>query len=168
MIYLVLLVTMWFVFPLQNMLRPVPIMETDSFQEVYKHSKHYVKTTFTDLHFTGYTSERGNKTKGYYYYTIKNDKCAIVLLRPDACEEGLPVIESISASGKIIRGGETYKNLLNTLAMDLEWTPEGLTKYTETYYFSQPDYQVTFLTILLSFILAALSIQYAIWFTIFW
>lgn len=156
MIYLVLLVTMWFVFPLQNMLRPVPIMETDSFQEVYKHSKHYVKTTFTDLHFTGYTSERGNKTKGYYYYTIKNDKCAIVLLRPDACEEGLPVIESISASGKIIRGGETYKNLLNTLAMDLEWTPEGLTKYTETYYFSQPDYQVTFLTILFVFYFGSL------------
>ena len=87
MIYLVLLVTMWFVFPLQNMLRPVPIMETDSFQEVYKHSKHYVKTTFTDLHFTGYTSERGNKTKGYYYYTIKNDIVVILLQAGDKSDQ---------------------------------------------------------------------------------
>ena len=155
-IYLIILVAMWFVFPLQNMLQPLPIMETDSFREVFKSSKHYVKTTFTDLHFTGYTSEYKGETKGYYYYTIKNGKCAIILLLPEICEEGLPVIESLSVSGKILKGGDAYATLIDNLASDLEWTTKGMEKYTENYYFSQPDYQITFLTILFLFYFGSL------------
>lgn len=150
-IYLVLLIILWFVFPLQNMLRPIPIAETDSFKEVYKKSGHYVKTTFTDLHFTGYTSELHGETQGYYYYTLNHGKCSIILLLPEVCEEGLPVIEEISITGKLLVGHDTYAMLIDNLAQDLDWRTKGLEKNVEGYYLSQPDYHVSFLTILFIF-----------------
>lgn len=150
-LYLVMLAILWVALPLQNMLFPIPINEIDSFKEVYKSSQRYVKTTFTDLHFTGYTSEQHGQTQGYYYYCIRNGVCSIVLLQPETCEEGLPVIDTLTVSGKILIGHDTYSLLLENLATDLNWTAKGLENNTENYYFSQPAYHMTFTVFLFVF-----------------
>ncbi|MEE1100842.1 MAG: hypothetical protein U0K86_05100, partial [Agathobacter sp.] len=78
-------------------------------------------------------------TSGYYYYTVTQNGCDIVLLSPDTCEEGLPTIEKLTVTGRIRKGDDTYKALMDKLSADLKWTVNGLQKQVSEYYFSEPD-----------------------------
>ncbi len=138
--YLLLLVLLWFIFPLESILNPLPFTAGDTLESAYKSDKQYVTVTFTDLTFTGYTSSRFNATNGYWYYGIRNHQCYIVLLSPETCEEGLPAIDSITTTCSIVKGGNLYQKLLNSLATELEWTESGISSQIPIYYFSEPDY----------------------------
>lgn len=141
--YLLLLAVLWFAFPLADMLHPVTMSGTDSFKTTYETKSRYVQTTFTNLKFSGYTSERYGNTRGYYYYTIRDGQCAIVLLSPRTCEEGLPSIDSLTLTGRLVRGKDSYETLLASLAKDLDWTQKGITNQLAGYYFSEPDFHMT-------------------------
>ncbi|MDD6743218.1 MAG: hypothetical protein PUE22_06920, partial [Roseburia porci] len=58
------------------------------------------------------------------------------------CEQGLPTIDSLSVSCKVVSGGNAYHELLENLSSDLEWTTAGIANQLNTYYLSQPDYSV--------------------------
>ena len=90
MIYLVLLAVLWIVFPLGAMLRPAQLSDNTKIADAYKNHHRYVRMTFTDLKFSGYTCETYGQTRGYYYYTTQKNNCSIILLTPHTCEEGLP------------------------------------------------------------------------------
>lgn len=138
-LFLLLLLVLWLVFPLRNMLTPSSISQSQSFKALYESGDRYIKTTLTDLHFTGYTNKRFGSTSGYYYYTLWGGQCSIILLSPDTCEEGLPYISSITIRGKIMNGGAAYSSLLSALAEDLDWTEEGIDSQLTPYYLSEPD-----------------------------
>lgn len=138
--YLLLLVVLWFVFPLGEILNPSPFTATDTLESAYNDNKEYVTVTFEKLTFTGYTSSRFGSTNGYWYYGENDNTCYLVLLSPTTCEEGLPTIESISATCSIVKGDSLYTKLLTNLATDLEWTLEGISTQLPDYYFSEPDY----------------------------
>lgn len=147
-IYLLLLAILWLVFPLGDMLRPQKLQSEDTLESSYETKSSYVSTTFYNLRFCGYTSEAYGQTRGYYYYTMRGDQCVIVLLSPSTCEEGLPSIDQLKITGRIIKGKESYQTLLANLADDLEWTDSGINRQISPYYFSEPDYNRTITRIL--------------------
>ena len=138
--YLLLLVLLWFIFPLQAILNPLPFTAADTLESAHEDNKDYVIVTFNDLTFTGYTSSRFGSTNGYWYYGVRNQQCYIVLLSPVTCEEGLPTIESLTTTCSIVKGEKIYHELLNSLATELDWTETGISSQLPIYYFSEPDY----------------------------
>lgn len=147
-LYLILTTVLWLTFPLGDMLRPHTLLETQTLSDSYESRDRYVRTTFYDLKFSGYTNERYGQTRGYYYYAMRGNECTIVLLSPRTCEEGLPSIRSLTVTGRIVKGEEAYETLLSHLAGDLNWTEDGIGRQLSSYYFSEPDYHM-FGTVLL-------------------
>ena len=147
-IFIIFLIVLWFIFPLYDILSPTELKETDTFKAAFDDNSAYVKSTFFDLHFTGYTEESFGSTKGYFYYCMRGGKCDIILLEPTTCEEGVPTIDRLTVTGKIISGKQTYNNLLDNLSADLKWTADGLKKQVSGYYFSEPGYHHKFIVLL--------------------
>ena len=139
-LYLLLLFFLWIAFPLSDMLLPKEFASLGSMEYAHKTGKDYVSVTFSDLQFTGYTSTRFGQTNGYFYYGQDDNGLYIVLLAPTTCEEGLPTIESLTTTCRIVYGKESYEKLLEHLAVDLEWSKDGISSQLSTFYFSEPDY----------------------------
>ena len=140
LVYIAILVSLWFVFPLPDMFAPTAFDKSKDLKSAYETGEHYVTADFADLTFTGYTSTRFGSTNGYYYYGENEKGVFIVLLSPSTCEEGLPSIEKINVTCRIVEGKASYRTLLSQLATDLEWTETGITSQLPSYYFSEPDF----------------------------
>lgn len=140
-IYLLLLLALWIYFPIASILFPHEIHEQELLGDLYKNDTQYVTTQLTNLKFTGYTQTMLGYTTGYYYYTIRDGKCTIVLLSPRTSEEGLPTIDSADIHAKILKGDSTFEQLLTHLSTDLKWTPTAITTKVSTYYLSEPGYR---------------------------
>ena len=100
-VYLIIVIVLWHVFSLTDLLFPVQLTDDVTLESAYRNDAANMHTTLTDLKFTGYTRNNFSGTSGYYYYTIRNDECIIVLLSPSTCEEGLPFIDEVTFTGKI-------------------------------------------------------------------
>ena len=92
-VYLIIVIVLWHVFSLTDLLFPVHLTDDVPLESAYRNDAANMHTTLTDLKFTGYTRSNFAGTSGYYYYTIRNDECIIVLLSPSTCEEGLPLMK---------------------------------------------------------------------------
>ena len=136
--YLVFIVVLSLISPIYSLLRPAIWDSETSVKEQYEHSR-YIKTTLDNLYFTGYTREWITGTSGYYYYTNIGNDCVIVLLTPNTCRQGEPVIDSVSIKGKINKNNNTETQLLSKLANDLSWNEEGITNTISGYNISEPD-----------------------------
>lgn len=139
-LYLVILVILWILLPLQDLLFPQEITSVSDLSSYSRQKSSYVQTTLTDLYFTGYTNTIFGQKTGYYYYTMWEDKCVIVLLSPRTCEEGLPSIEAVHIRGRVLPGNKSFHTLLNHLAEDLNWTSTGIAKKVSPYFISEPDF----------------------------
>ncbi len=148
-IYLVILLILWMVLPLQHLLFPQKITSVSDLSKYQRQKDSYVQTTLTDLYFTGYTNTLFGQKTGYYYYTMWEDKCVIVLLSPQTCEEGLPVIESAHIRGRILSGNKAFHSLLDSLAKDLDWTTKGISSKISPYLISEPAFMSVPSTILM-------------------
>ena len=138
--YLILVIILWYVFSLSDLLSP-DLLSTDStLAEAYQNDQDNVQTMLSDLKFTGYTQTNFNRTTGYYYYTMRNEECIIVLLSPTTCEQGLPSIDTTLITGKIVKGSPSFDLLLTNLSTDLNWTETGIQSKVSNYYLSEPDY----------------------------
>ncbi len=147
-LYLLLLAILWLIFPLGDMLNPKELTADRTFADAFSERERYLRISFQDLKFTGYTSEAYGQTRGYFYYTMQNGHCIIVLLSPRTCEEGLPSIETCNVTGCILKGKESYQILLSNLAEDLDWTEDGINSQVSPYFFSEPDYHRTLTNLL--------------------
>lgn len=138
--YLLILIVLWFIFPIGEMFAPSTLSDTDTLTSAQAADKEYIHGTFTNLTFTGYTTSRFGSINGYWYYGEQADSCYIILLAPISCEEGLPNIESVAINCRIVEDKEIYNDLLVELAKDLNWTEKGLKNQLSTMYYSEPDY----------------------------
>ena len=154
-IYLIFLVFIWLYFGVFSVLFPLKISDTDSLEALYQEHDSYVHTALENLYFTGYTRNLGSHTTGYYYYTMQNGDCLIVLLSPSTCEEGLPQIAKIEISARIMPSRASYLDLLNNLSKDLNWTKEGIQSQVSHYYLSEPDFRPVTTNILIVFLAAS-------------
>ena len=133
-LYMILLIVLWIIFPIGTILSPKVINEKTSLDKLYKENDRYVSITLTDLKFTGYTQEVLGQTHGYYYYTIQDGCCNIVLLSPKTSEEGLPNINKVTVHAKIQTATKSYHTLLSKIAADLNWTDSGIYGESSSYY----------------------------------
>lgn len=139
-LYIITILVLWFYFSLSDLLFPISLADPGELSTIAKERVQYVHTSIQDLHFTGYTQTRHGRTTGYYYYAKSKDGCLIVLLSPTTCEQGLPSIDSVSLTGKVIHGGTSFSTLLENLSTDLNWTSQGITSKVSSYYLSEPGY----------------------------
>ena len=79
-LYLIFLLVLWFVLSLSAPLFPDTLDAPDTLESTYRRHKEYISATLSDLKFTGYTQSFLGHISGYYYYTMRNDECIIVLL----------------------------------------------------------------------------------------
>ena len=138
--YFFLLATLFFVFQLGDLFYPATLQEKDALLSAQSRKIEYATTTFEELTFTGYTTTRFGSINGYWYYGSHKNQCYIVLLAPNTCEEGLPFIEKINTTYRVLEGHESYNELLEYLAKDLDWTSIGIQNQLPSFYFSEPDY----------------------------
>ena len=66
-VYSILLLLLFFIFPMYNLLNPTKIGEDKGFADSYYSRNKCVETNLSNLYFTGYTKESSYGTKGYYY-----------------------------------------------------------------------------------------------------
>ena len=125
-IYLIVLILAWHFFSLSAVFSPDILPDDTSLETAFRGGKQYISTTLSDLKFTGYTQSIFGHTNGYYYYTMRDEECIIVLLSPNTSEEGLPSIEEVTIKGKISKGNENFDTLLSNLSTDLNWTENGI------------------------------------------
>lgn len=140
-LYLLLLLALWLYFPVSSILFPTAVTEDSSLEKVYQKNVPYVTASLTNLKFTGYTQTLLGYTTGYYYYTMHDGTCTIVLLSPRTSEEGLPTIEHINIHGKILKSDTGFQELLTNLAEDLSWTSAGIKENVSFYYISEPGFR---------------------------
>lgn len=140
-IYLLLLIILTLILPIPQMAAPKHVNTSandTSLESMYKDRTKYVKADLTELYFTGYTKEWLYGTEGYYYYTMINDKCVIVLLSPKTCQQGIPQIDTISLPVKILHNSKSQDQLLNAMAVDLNWSTQGIHSTVSDYMLSEP------------------------------
>ncbi len=138
-LYLVLLCVLAFLYPIASIVLPEQIDKKSDIAENYAKKQRYVQIELENLYFTGYTKNWLDTTVGYYYYTNIDDDCVIVLLSPETCQQGLPIIENLSFRAKILHNSDAMGKLLSNLAEDLSWTVSGISSTVSPYMLSQPD-----------------------------
>ncbi|MGN0169929.1 MAG: DUF6709 family protein [Lachnospiraceae bacterium] len=134
---LVLLTVIWLVFPLKSLLFPTKIRQGDPISDRNSFRYENIEVTVDHLYFTGYTSSMFGRSNGYYYYTIWDDKCLIVLLSPGTCQEGLPSMENVTIHARVLPPGRSYDQLMFDLSADLNWTADGLMEQMSSCYLDE-------------------------------
>ena len=139
-IYCIFLIIVWFSTPLRSLMHPLAISDQAHIEALADNGDQYIITTLHDLNFTGYTQSRFGFVTGYYYYTMREDGCYLVILSPRTCEEGLPQIHDVTVRASIRRQPESYALLASQLADDLNWTKEGFYDTVSNCMISEPGF----------------------------
>ncbi len=141
-LYLCFLIFLWLNLSLCDIFSP---QRLDSPQEPGTYTtadSSYIEVKLKDLYFTGYTNTLLGRTAGYYYYTLWEDQCVIVLLSPNTCEQGLPFLDSVHIRGRILEENPAFQTLLDNLSQDLHWTKNGISEKIGSYYISEPAFRL--------------------------
>lgn len=139
-IYLVFLLIVWFYTPLHALMQPLAVSDQAQLGALADNGSQYITTTLTDLNFTGYTQKQFGMVTGYYYYTVREDACYLVLLSPHTCEEGLPHMDQANIRASLRRQPERFSELASLLAEDLSWTASGFYGHVSDCIVSEPAF----------------------------
>lgn len=139
-VYCIFLAIIWFYTPMRSLVHPLAVSDQARISELASEGDRYISTTLHDLNFTGYTQSRLGLVTGYYYYTIREDGCYLVILNPDTCEEGLPHIDDVHILASIRTQPESYSILAEKLANDLSWTTAGFYDKVSPNVISEPGF----------------------------
>ena len=154
-IYCIFLIFVWFYTPMQSLAHPLSISDHAQIEALADDGSQYITTTLRNLNFTGYTQSHLGFVTGYYYYTMRDDGCYIVVLSPRTCEEGLPEIDAVTIRASIRRQPESYALLAEQLAADLDWTTSGFYDTVSNCIISEPVFCRISSMILLTFYFAS-------------
>jgi hypothetical protein len=106
---------------------------------------------------------------------MMGEDCVIVLLSPKTCQQGLPIIDSMTLRAKVLHNSHAMDKLLGLLAEDLSWSKEGITGAVSPYMLSEPDatdartilfagfYAISGLYALLSMVIYAIYILFPVY-----
>ena len=139
-IYCIFLIIVWFTTPVRSLMHPMTISDQAQIAALAADGTRFISTTLHNLNFTGYTQSRAGFVTGYYYYTMRDDGCYLVLLSPRTCEEGLPQIKEVALRASIRRQPESYALLAEQLAKDLNWTTKGFYDTVSDCIISEPGF----------------------------
>lgn len=138
-VILVVIVCLFIILPFSEIFTP------DNLGNIWSNEKdipnhNYVHTTVEELHYSGYNVSHFGKGEFGYYYTLKDNKCIFVLIPvSDTPEETL---KDYDLYGKVINSDDSnsFDNLLESLASDLNWSTSGLKSVTYDFIISNADY----------------------------
>lgn len=138
LIFIAIIGLLLFFMPIKSLFFPKNFDETCSLEENYASGEKYGNYTLHGLYFTGYTSEYREKTLGYYYYTVYQNRCVIVLLSPETCNQGEPGFDELTVKCRMIKSSSTTDQLIGNLAQDLYWSVEGIKSTLSDFILSEP------------------------------
>lgn len=123
--------------------------------------KKYVTVSMSDLRFTGYTESVLGRTNGYYYYTVVNGECCLVLLSPATAFGGITKIPELTLRCERVPCSEVQRDVLKRVFQDLNLPyMRGVTGFSG-WFFDEPDYHYG--AGQLAFILSFLFFLYALY-----
>lgn len=162
LLYIIVCVILCIIFPIMHLLFPANYDDEANLEQLYANREVYGNFTLHDLYFTGYTKQSFDSTQGYYYYTMMDAECVVVLLDPAYCAQGMPTITDVTIPARIMKESYAMNLMLENLAKDLSWTQSGITSTVSAFMLSQPDaidYQTMFLkaAFCITFLYAAMS-----------
>ncbi len=126
-------------YPVKSLLIPSTAGNQSSLSKLYKEKERFVYAGLSDLYFTGYTKSFLGYTLGYYYYTMIDDTCTIVLLSPRTSSQGEPSIDHLFTKYEIRKNAVSSEKLFTRLAEDLSWSKKGITDTMSSFMLSEPD-----------------------------
>lgn len=138
-IFLAGLIVLSIFFPVFSLLFPGRLNAKTDPAGSYRRNVKFVRGTVSGLYFTGYTRTFMGRTNGYYYYTMMNGRCVIVLLKPETSEMGLSEIPAREITAEIMKDPATLDTLLRNMARDLSWNAAGIEEAVSPYMLSEPD-----------------------------
>ena len=138
LIFLAIICLLFVFMPIKSMFFPKEFDETCSLSENFKKDEKYGNYTLHGLYFTGYTNQHKGKTTGYYYYTVYQNRCVIVLLSPETCNQGEPEFDVLTVKCRMVTSDSTTDQLIGNLAQDLYWSVEGIKSTLSEYILSEP------------------------------
>lgn len=103
-------------------------------------SRAYVRTSASDLYYTGNDYYVDGVLTGHYYYQLKNDYCRFYILRPIAGKPADTYIENRSIIGRVVKFDDTTNAMIREFAEDLEWSTEGLMSISDPYLINEVVY----------------------------
>ena len=137
--YMAILVIVWIIFPMGSLLFPAQVTDGTQISESYRQRQIYVRADFRDLYFTGFRQYFLGRTTGYYYYTMWDGECYIILLDPVTSEQGDPHIGHLDTRVCIMREGHIRSEIIARLAEQLEWKADAMSSSMSELVLSEPD-----------------------------
>ena len=137
--YIAILVIVWIIFPMGSLLFPREVSDGSQISESFRNRQIYVRAKFGDLYFTGLRQFFLGRTTGYYYYTMWDGECYIILLDPITSEQGDPHISGLDTRVCITREGHIRSEIIARLAEQLEWKADAMSSSVSELVLSEPD-----------------------------
>lgn len=165
-VFLAFIAVVSLIFPIRSLLFPNDLSNS-SVERAVKSQNIYFSTEYKNLYFSGYTRRFMGRIDGYYYYTMQNGKCLIIILSPNSCDMGISHIDKIHFTGKIIKNSVSLQTLYNNLSRDMSLNEAGISEVFSPYVLSEPDANgITSVLlkwgIIISTIIALLDILYSL------
>lgn len=143
LLFLLLLVIVWLIYPFQEFFSPVKIAGNRSASTINKDVK-YVEVTDITLYYTGYCNQKSSQPKGFFYYGFVGNKCLFFLLENDTCHNGQESITFSAIRGTVYRNQTVFNQMMTYLAEDLAWDQTQLTTVSQPYLINETGYNYGF------------------------
>ncbi len=160
LVFFGVLLLLFLLFPISGLLSPKAVTTYKEATATYQEGNPYLTLTLEDVYFTGYTNSKWGSVNGYYYYTLLDDRCIILLLRGTTCQQGISYLESITVSVALLEDSQGFSLLLSALSEDLSWTTEGIAEKVSPYLFSEPA--ISSVYVVLFFLVLIVTAAYAL------
>lgn len=143
LVLLLLILTVFFLYPFRSIFFPEVITDFTTFSEENQHSESpYVNIYTSKLYDTGYDNIVNGRVTGHYFYTVRDNCCMFFLLSPTTTASG-EVIEAYQHNYKLIKKDDVLQELTSSIASSVEWNEAALNNITVSYLASEIDYPLT-------------------------
>lgn len=152
----IMLITTCYIFyriPFFDVLWPAQINDPSTIIELYQNDITCVELTVDTLYYSGYDYVENGNVTGSYYYNLYDGTCIYFLLPNSQCNNRQDVLTNVQVKARLQSGGKLLSDVIQKMAVDLNWTAQGLSSVSSRIIINAIDYlllkNVIFLTICL-------------------
>lgn len=138
-VILLLTIAFFIATPFLNMIIPTSITSPNKIEDLYQSGVRYVEFTFEEpCYFVGeYVSDE--KIKGYYYFTMIDDKATFIIISEANLKNRPDVLENYVGSAKLTNTSLIDEKMFSDYAEVLGWTPESLKDSSSSIFINELD-----------------------------
>jgi len=131
---LVLMVVFLIATPFFKMIIPTTITSTKGIETLYENGVRYVDFSLSDPCYLVGEYVSNEDIKGYYYFTMINDKATFIIISDANLKSGPEVLKNYHGVAKLTETTQIDEKMFSDYAESLGWTPESL-KASSSYVF---------------------------------